>query len=184
MKQIRILLAFILSSILFSACKNEDPPLGFPMYDHVLRVTFVDEDGNNPIPSLEFCNSKNPYIPVEPNMSSIYANNWVMDKYFRFYMNAENLNIGDLTGSLRAVWIDDIAYLNFQFTNGHHQLPVVDMELTCEKIFGDNDRHVMVAEYGVKHFNDENQIECVRFTLDGVEYPVKAGGLVTVPLGR
>lgn len=179
MKQVKILLTILLASAFLSACKEEVDV--DTMYTHALRVTFVDESGENPIPLLECY--EDPYQIKYPMVQ--YSPDWenkVLEKYFTFNMSDEEG--GYIYDRLVYRWFYGIAYLDFTFTLLYRWTSMANMELSCETIFGDNEIHYMTAEYNIGNFNNQGEFECVRFTLDGVEYPVKAGGLVTVPLGR
>lgn len=122
-----------------------------------LYVSFETASGTNPIDN----------IPVTSNESK--------GTFERKYYDYSGANLNYLT-------IDGERYLDLSCNSifGHKTYSMT-YTLKCKYLFGDYETYTMTADFKEIPGKD-NELVCVRFTFEGVEYPVSPDGCVTVPL--
>lgn len=143
----------ILVAICFVSCEKDVNHL----IDQYLYVTFTTESGANPL--ME--------IGTETDADIGYFEN----KYYTASV-----------GKMKYCTIDNKRYINFSlFDPEGHKIKSKTYTLKCKTLFGDYETYTMTADFKEISGKD-NELVCVRFTFEGVEYPVSPDGCVTVPL--
>lgn len=178
----------LLSGILLlalGACSSDEPLNSSPGYTCHLYVLFEDASGGNPMLDLDLEEEPDPEIEFsEYNKILIQKSSYFVRLEGEFAQSRTHEWGAYDPNELGYTWLDGKAYANFNFIKQGEDMPELGICVRCEKLFGHNEEHVIEAEYAQLSKDDRYRVDCVRFTFDGVEYPVSEGGRVTVPISR
>lgn len=162
MRKLTLLFLFLIICTL-AGCSNDDL-LNSPYYGHDLRVRVVDQFGNNQVKGIET-------EKQDENEREIIAT--------RLYTRRMKTS-HDETGGWKLYYelINDEEYLELSFGTPLYQEPIISHFLRCERIFGDDLEHEIVAFYSKGSDNPS------RVTFDGIELNVEGNSQVTVTVNR